>query len=236
MSAPTVTDFAWFYVMLFGDALSLHAAWLAIVIALLGIPLAIHSIRRRRLPASHLFLLLLAVGLPLLCYLISVWGPKPIFAGRQMMSAALSVVLVLALCLEAQSRSLAAGFLGVLAFWVGTSLPEAFPQNSKPPWRDAARVIDARYYSADVFTEEEWVYLPLSYYRKLGRVLLWNEAVARDKVAPILVACRPVSCQDFESGAHTLRRSLIATWTYGTKGQPQVETRTLHLYEVILPR
>jgi mannosyltransferase len=232
MSAPTPTNFAWFYVDLFGLAPWLHAVWLTIALAALATPYAIRSIRRRHLPTSHVFLLILAFGAPLLCYVISILGPKPIFAGRQMMSAALSVALVAALCLDALPRSLAFGFIVALTLWITASLPEAFPQKSKPPWRETARTVNAKYGSADVFTEEQWVYIPLSYYRTEGRVLLWHHGVDESRQGSLLVVCRPVNCQDFESAAFAPRRSLIATWTYGTEGQPELATRTLHLYEI----
>jgi mannosyltransferase len=232
ISVPTLKDFAWFYVSLFGENPALHVTWLAIALVALGAAYAICRIRRRSLPGAHAFLLALALGIPGLCYLISVAGPKPIFAGRQMMSAALSVFLVISLCLEALPSMVAAVLAGVLALWMTVSLPEAFPQNSRAAWREIARAIDARYGPVDVFTEEQWVYIPLSYYRREGHILLWNRDIGADKLHPIVVVCRPFRCEDFESTALASRRSLIATWASATTGDDRMGTRTLHLYEI----
>jgi hypothetical protein len=232
ITEPNLRGFTWFYVSLFGEVPSLRVAWLAIMLVALTAPYAISVIRRETLPFKPVFFVMAAVGIPVFCYLISVWGPKPVFVGRQMIAAGLSVFLVIALCLEALPRTVAAGFTGALALWMAVSLPGAFPQNSKPPWREAARAIDARYGSVDVFTEEEWVNLPLGYYRRKGHVLLWDKAVGQNKHNTIVAICRPFDCLDFESGVLASRRSLVATWSNVTEAQDHLGTRTLHLYEI----
>jgi mannosyltransferase len=230
MAAPNLTDFIWFYVGLFGSPAQVR--WLAILLVLLALAFVVRLVRcRQQLPTEQLFLLVMAFGAPLLCWVISIWGPKSVFAARQLMAPAISLVFVLALCLQATPRIAAAFLVAALAFWMIGAVPAAFPRNAKPPWREIARDIDASHQSANVYTEEPWISDPLGYYRREGKVELVGKTKAV-KLEHDLVVCRPHFCQDFESEESKSRVSLVASWTWGLPGEPRSDLSILRLYQL----
>jgi len=108
-------------------------------------------------------------------------GPKPVFASRQMLAAAIAFVATMGLCLETLPKRLAGVCLLALLIWTAASVPKALPSNVKPPWRSVAAEIDEQYGSMTVVTKEYWVWLPLKHYRKEGGVILWSEFAEREK-------------------------------------------------------
>ena len=236
IETPTITDLVWFYVAIFGSSAA-HARWLGLVLAVLGVAyLGVTyfpgPVRRLRVPMEHVFILLMAFGLPGFCYLISVLGPKPIFASRHLISGALSLVAVLALCLDALPGAAAAGFISALALWMAVALPEAFPRSAKPPWRAIAGAIDASYRSAAIYTKESWIAAPLAYYLKSNTVSLLAPTAAPNELGAVLVMCRAHFCHDFESDPLKSRSSVVASWTWGVGAEHRYDLSVLRLYQL----
>jgi hypothetical protein len=226
---PSLIDFAWFYVSIFGEGL-VQARWLLLLLAFLGGAYIKHLVASKSLPANHMLLFLIGVGLPTVVYLISVWGPKPVFVGRQLLGAAIAFVAAIGLCAATLPKSLAAGLLLTLLAWTTTGLPQGFPHNTRPPWKELAHIIDERYGSIVVVTQEAWVKGPLDYYRKSGPVRLWSEFSELED-NDFLFVCRPVRsrCSNVEIEALKSRRSLVLTKRWGSEASEYTELR---LYEI----
>jgi uncharacterized membrane protein len=228
---PTPSDFVGFYVSVFGHVPGLQTHWLLILLAVLGAAYMRRLAASRNLPADHLLLFLLGFGLPTVAYVMSVWGPKPIFAYRQLLGAGIAFVATTGLCIATLPRSLAGVFLLALLAWTAAALPAAFPHNVNAPWRDVAAQIDDQYSSMIVVTQEGWVSRPLAFYRRAGSVRLWSELTEHEKSDKLLFACRPRRCSDVETEALQSRRSLLATWRWG-RASESTEFYQLFLYEI----
>lgn len=232
MRAPTLADFLQFYVSIFGGEPRVRVRWFLVMLAVLAMVYVCRLVASRNLPAEQLLLWLTGIVVPTVVYIVSAWGPKPVFAERQLLGAAVAFVVLIGLCLAALPRSLAIGFLLILLVWTVTAFPQAFPSNAKPPWRDMAARIDTQYGSMPVVAPEAWVSGPLAYYRRVGSVRLWSEITEHEKGTQLLVACRAfINCSDVEAEGLNSRRSLLATWQWGTfrgGGKPN----QLRLYEL----
>jgi uncharacterized membrane protein len=228
---PAPTDLVWFYVSVFGEAPGVQTVWLAIILAVLGAAYVRHAALSRNLPAHHLFLFLLAFGLPAVVYVISVLGPKPVFASRQMLGAAVAFILTLALCMATLPKTVAAGFWLILLAWTAAALPTAFPHNTKPPWRDVATKLDGQYASVPVVAQERWVVRPLMYYRTSGSVRFWRDLGEKEKTGRLLFACRTFRCSDVEAEALQSRLSLVASWRWGSASE-DTGFNQVFLYEI----
>jgi len=227
MGPPTLMSLVWYYVSLIGNSPKLPGYGLVILLAVPGIAYARRIATSRNLPADHLLLFLIGIGLPALVYIVSVWGPKPVFASRQLLGAGIAIVVAIGLCIATLPRSLAAGFLLALLAWSALSLPEAFPHQTKPPWREVATQVDTQSGSMKVVVQEDWVGQPLDYYRRLGHVRRWSELAEPEKGERLLLVCRPLTCSDVGTEAIKYRGSLLATWRWGSSA----ETTELRLYE-----
>lgn len=216
MGAPTSTDFLRFYVSIFGGESSVRVRWLLVILAILGMAYVRQCVALRSLPAEHLLLLLLGLVVPAVIYVASAWGPKPVFAERQLLCAAVAFVMTIGLCLATLPRILAVGFFFPLLVWTTMAFPQAFPSHAKPPWRDMAARIDAQYGSLPVIVFETWMYWPLTYYRQTGPVRLWSELTEHEKDAQLPVACRSFNCSAVEAEGLISGRSLLATWQWGS--------------------
>lgn len=234
MGPPSPTDFVWFYVSTFGEGPpGLQVRWLLLMLGFPGLAYIRRLVASRNLPASHVLLFLIGVGLPMIVYVVSVWGPKPVFATRQLLAAAIAFVAAIGLCIATLPRTLAAGLLLILLVWTATSLPQSFPLNTKPPWRNIAQRIDEQYGSIAVVTQEAWIGDALEYYRKLGSVRLLSELAQLEESDKILFVCRPVGsrCSNVEIESLKSRRSLLATWQWGTVSAT-TKFNQIRLYEV----
>lgn len=232
MGPPAPTDFVWFYVSIFGDGPWLSARWLLFILVFLGLVYVRNLVSTKSLPISHVLLFLICFGLPTIVYLISVFGPKPVFASRQLLGAAFAFIAAIGLFIATLPKPLGALFLLALLVWETAALPKVFPHNSKPLWRDMAAQIDKQYDSMDVFTQENWVREPLEYYRKVGSVRPWSELAEHKKDHEFLFVCRPNKCSNIETDGLSSRRSLLATLQWGWEIEPHTEHKELILYKI----
>jgi hypothetical protein len=233
IGAPTGTDFAWFYLEIFGEHGIVRTRWLLL---LLAVPIAAYArylILSKSIPAANLLLLLLAVALPLLVWSISAWGPKPVFASRQLLPASIATVVLLGLGVSALPRMLAAAWLAAIVVWVIAAVPTSFPSENKPPWAQIAIEVDSKYGAATVVAQEGWVRDPVAFYRKLGVTMLWAAppVVADPARKIVLFACRPVAsnCSVAESDTSAFRITISREWRWGTGTNP---FKHIRLYEI----
>lgn len=231
MGPPTPSDLVWFYVSIFGDSPWVRARWLLLMLAFLGLAYMRNQVSSRSLSISHALLILIGIGLPTIAYLVSVWGPKPVFASRHLLGAAIAFVAAIGLFISTLPRPFAALLLLALLMWSIAALPEAFPHNTKPPWRDMASQIDKAYGSIAVFTQEDWVRNPLKYYRKVGSVRSLTALVENEKDHEFLFLCRSQRCSEIETKALSSRRIPLMTWEWGSNGGPAVVNQ-LVLYRI----
>lgn len=235
ISAPGPRTLAGFYLSVFGSVPGmrrLQYSLLAVLFAILAAAYVSRMARQRYIPAAHILMFGIAVGVPVAVYVLSVWGPKPVFLPRQLVSSAVAFVVIVALCVAALPSKAAAIYILVLLPWVAAAVPNAFPHNSKPPWRELAAEIDGKYGSVVVAAQEEWVRRPLTYYRTRGVVRLWSAFDDKQKLERFLVVCRPESarvgtlCSEVASGELQSRSVLVDTWRWNFR------QNELHLYDV----
>jgi mannosyltransferase len=231
--APSsLADLWWFYVSIFGSGPGMPTCWLLIAFLIPGFFYGYRILSLKNLPLNNTLFLIIGIGFPIIIYLESVWGPKPIFVGRQMLGAALAALTVLGLCLATLPRNFAAVLLLFIVAWTAISTPSAFPHYTKPPWRAMAAFIDERYGDISVILQENWPKDPLQYYRKKGVVRHWNEVPDSGKEDHFLFLCRnPIQpkCSNIENEVFQSRRLLLKTMRWGHEPTDYPELR---LYEV----
>jgi 4-amino-4-deoxy-L-arabinose transferase-like glycosyltransferase len=228
---PSPSDFLWFYVSIFGQSPSMRTRWLVMVLAVLGGAYAWRFVVSGRPPAMHTLLFLVAFGFPMVVFAASVWGPKPIFVSRQLLVAAIAFVAVAGLCISSLPRTVGAVLLMVLVAWTATSLPQSFPHNAKPPWRDLAQRIDEQYGPIDVITQEGWVGHPLNYYRRSGSVRILPAHVQLEQTDEFMFVCRPIQskCSKVKDKGLEFRSSLLESWRWGITDS---EWNEIRLYRI----
>jgi uncharacterized membrane protein len=232
IGSPTAQNFAWFYVEIFGEHGFLRARWLALLLAVPIVGYARYLFVNKSVPATHLLLLLAAVALPLLVWLVSVWGPKPVFASRQLLPASIAAVVLLGLGISALPAMLAAACLVAIGVWVVAAVPASFPSENKPPWMQIAVEIDSKYGSTTVVAHEGWIRYPLAFYRKLGVTTLQapHSAVVDPAQELVLFACRPaLNCSIPESDTRGFHVNLSREWRWGVGASTYNHIR---LYEI----
>jgi len=79
----------------------------------------------------------------------------------------------------------------VLIAWCILNVPNAFPENSKPPWRFIAGLIVQKYQDQKIVVQESWVGRPLSYYLNKDIHYLNNSTNYLDKKKQFIFVCRP---------------------------------------------
>ena len=227
MPAPTPGELAWFFTALFGDPPGVRQVWLLGLLALLVLAYLKAQLPGKRLPAEHVFFLLLGLAIPVFVWVISALGPKPVFAQRQLLGSALALAVLTGFALASLPRLAAMLTLAVLTLWTAAALPSAFPRTFKPPWRDIAAQLDRELGSERIITQEVWVRNPLRWYRQSGEVEHWEDSSpGADR---FLFICRPGQCSRIEAAEFRTRSRLRDRWEWaGETSQPG----ELELYEV----
>lgn len=226
MERPTASEFGWFFVSIFGEAPWLKPRWLLIALLALLIGYVRHAIVSKRWVRHELLMFAIAFGLPTIAFAISVLGPKPILASRQLLGAATALVIALGLCIQLLPRRFATlVVIGILA-WIVSAFPDSFASNATPPWREINAQIEARYGAAPVFGQSRWVRDPLSYYRKSANVLRWHE---RPESEPhdVVFVCHVArgGCATIEKEPFKAQSVLVATYTWGRNASPYRQVR-----------
>lgn len=216
LGPPSLMELAWFFVSVFGESPDLQARWLMAAMAVPGLVYLKRFAAARRLPAGHALIFSIGFGVPVLVYALSVLGPKPVFAARQLMGASIAFVAAIGIFMSAMPRAMAALNAAVLFLFIGTSLPMGLPHDLKPPWRDMVKQMEEKHGALEVVAQETWIQAPLKYYRTSGEVRLWRDpsGAAGEK---FLYACRPIGsrCSMIESGALKARGALSMEWNWG---------------------
>jgi hypothetical protein len=221
ITAPTPGLFAWLYVSVLGDVPGIATRELLVLpLAALGAAYVWRVARAGQLQRDHVVLFTISFVVPLVVFALSLWGPKPVFASRQLLASATAFVTIVALCLAAMPHRIAAVAVVVLVAWTAIALPQAFAHNTKPPWGEIAAWLDASAASATVVAQETWVSRPLAHYRSQGTVRLWSELDYGRRVGALLYVCRPSSsaashCSEVDAETWPPRWSLERTWRWG---------------------
>jgi len=224
MTPPASTDFVWFYVSIFGESQLLRVRWLLLFAALVA-ALVMRRALAQQIASRHALLVALAVAPPLAMYLFSVLGDKPLFASRQLLGAALAFVMVTALCAAALPRKLGHASLLALIAWAATSVHHAFPAHVKPPWREIAEFVDARFPARVTVAQDWWIEVPFAHYSR-GHLLPLALRMHDDPAAAMLLLCRAARCaHTLEANGLTGRARRVQTWSWGSSG-------SLELFEV----
>jgi hypothetical protein len=217
MTAPASTDFIWFYVSIFGESRLLRTRWLLLLAALVA-AFVVRRVLRQQVAREYALLVALAVMPPLLVYLLSVAGDKPLFASRQLLGSALAFVMVTGLCAAALPRMLGLVSICALILWAATSVHHAFPAHVKPPWRDIAAFVDAGNPAAQVLVDDWWIEVPLNHYLRSAKVAPLATP-ARHAATPALFMCHASRCAPtLDAGGLRARARHIRSWTWGAAG------------------
>lgn len=225
---PSRLTFLWFYVSIFGTRFATR--WLFLTLSALVIAYTYSLYIKRIFPKEHRLLTLLAFGLPLIVYGISIWGPKSIFVYRQLEGAALATLLVTGLLAAELPKWTARAFLCILIGWSAASCRMALPDVVNPPWRETAQWIEQTYGSKLLIADDLYSQPGIEYYHKSGNVVLWPDMHRDQRRHSFLLACRPANCRTMlqELGA---RATLVKTWHWDYS-QGIMPYNQLMLYEV----
>ncbi|MFO1187528.1 MAG: glycosyltransferase family 39 protein [Alphaproteobacteria bacterium] len=227
MGKPSLIELAWFYVSLFGEAFPSRGLFL-----LLLIPAAAYVWRAwkaNRLPALHALLIALAIGLPLITYVLSIAGPKPVFAPRQLEIAGFAFIALIAMGLERLPSYAGAAVGAALIGWCIASIPEAYPHNVKPPWREVAREVAEKHTGAPLIVEEREFRRSVGYYAPATEIALWSEFPEAARIRRFTFLCRPFKCDALK--ALEPRAAMVARWHWNTS-RGDTDYNQLKLYEV----
>jgi len=224
---PTVRDFPWFYVSIFGEPAHVRARVLLLLLGAMGVYWAYQQVRAGARRPEYQLLAAIAFGVPAVIWALSVWGPKPAFASRQLLAPAVAFLILVGVMLEALPRRWGVLCWLALLAWTAAAIPGAFPSNVKPPWRDIGARVDAERGALPVVTLETWVQNPLEFY-SVGPVLLRPHPASADTI-PFLLVCRPIKCADDASGFEAFDTVPVASWSWGPRGPVTAHT-TVKLY------
>jgi hypothetical protein len=89
---PSLRRLARFYVSIFGAGPRLLAGLVLLTLAFLGAAYMRRAVTSRSLPTIHVLLILVGIGVPMMTYGVSIVGPRPVFAERQLLGAAVAFV------------------------------------------------------------------------------------------------------------------------------------------------
>lgn len=232
ISKPPALALAWMFMSIFGSPPDLQTRWLLLLLCALGVAYLISLARRRCIPAEHALLLLVGIALPVAVFLLSVWGPKPIFASRQLLGPALAFVAVVGLAIAALPTAFGAAMMAALLVWTAASLPEAFPENTKPPWRAITARLAASRGSMPVVASEGWARDPVDHYARAGLVTMLDDLTGKQRSGAFLFVCRVAKCEAMETPEFAPRQRILTDWVWGREGI-RAKSDKVVLYEVM---
>lgn len=229
LGRPDFPDFLRFYASIFGEGWRLLSRKWVFFAALAAVAVWYAKGRAEKggVPPGHVLLLLAGVGFPLAVWLLSVFGPKPVFLPRQLIGGAVAAVLALGACLSALRRPLALAVLGLAVAWVAMWVPESYRQAAaRPPWREMGRFIDETYGPEPLLTRETWVRNSIAHYRTAGPVQRWDGfPEAGDRA---LFLCRSSRCGDTDALAGQAEAHMIKSMRWSG----EYYTEYLQLFEI----
>jgi len=173
LHAPSLATVFRFYASFFGTTWWLFEhLWLIVAILAFLVAMCTWScLREGRIPPAHVLFFLVGFVFPVAVFAVSVFGPKPIFLGRQLIAAAIIAFAGLGVCLSPYRRPLAFGFLALVVVWILRGIPESYRlAAARPPWKEMAQAIDAEYGSKELLADENWVRNSVAFYRQGGPV------------------------------------------------------------------
>ena len=229
---PRPFELIWFFVASIGADTGLPSIVLLALLCLPALSFAWARLAARRLPGHEVFLALVAFGIPLLVFTISVLGPKPVFAPRQLLVPALCFVLLIGIAVQTLPRGAAATVAAALVLWSAVALGREPPSTMFGPWRELAARVDRIAGPAPLLTVEATTALYLGFYRRTGAAKPIQSAAALRSATPLFVACRPFKCAELQDRRLAGRRRLLGDWRWGAADTNQA-TRELRLYRLL---
>jgi len=227
MQRPETGDLFWHFIAPFGSPSVLQVRWLVLAMLGVGLVYAWKAAAARKLPAMHALLLLVGLGVPVFVFVVSVIGPKPVFATRQLLGSAFACIAMLGVCLTTLRRPVALGITALVLLWTVSGLPGSLPHaNARPPWKAMAGFIDGRYGSRLALAQESWVQSPLEYYRGSGPFRVQDDL--SDIGDDALFVCRSSRCSSIDGALGAGRAVLVETMPWGR----EESGLKLHLFEV----
>lgn len=214
MQRPQGADLLWHFISVFGSSSLIQVRWLVLVMLGVGLAYAWKGVATRKLPAMHALLLIIGFGIPVFVFMVSVVGPKPVFATRQLLGSAFACIAMLGVCLTALRGPVAFGLIAFFLAWTVSGFPESLPHaNARPPWKAMAGFIDGKYGERLVLAQEGWVQSPLEYYRASGPVRVLGEFSGIEDAAAFV--CRSSRCSAIEEEQGEGRAVLVKTMPWG---------------------
>ncbi len=218
MTTPSLTDFAWYYVSIFGDATGFPARWLFGALIIPGIFYLYDIIKKKDITLEEQLLILLGIAVPIIMFLLSIWGPKPLFAGRQLIGNASAFLILVGLSISKFPRIFQIAVISFFVIWVALALPNAFPKYSKPPWKEISHHLNLNYDSAIVVTEENWVKMNIQWYGEKIYLRFWKELKDDEKSSTFLFVGRPGKQTTLQiAELENLTKVAVKKWFWGSK-------------------
>jgi len=234
---PVLIDIPAFYVDIFGRLpikgnlrLSLVALLLLVAAFLVASIVIRHSSVDLRLALT---LIALSSFAPVAAWLISRYGPKSIWASRQLIGSAVFFICLIGMGMTVGLRRRWVGVVlgSMLAMWCVFTVPGAFPQHSRPPWRSMARTLGDRARGEDVFGEEPWTVVPLRYYSRDNSVYdLSDYENQPDTADRIVFVCRPTRCEKLGKFTNVYRIRDKEVMSFGSAGGTQETSTIIDIY------
>jgi hypothetical protein len=172
-----------------------------------------------------IFFGILALFGPLVAFFASQYGPVSVWAPRQLIGPIIFFVCLIGIAL-ALFRGWMRILLGlVLIAWCILNVPNAFPENSKPPWRFVASLIAQKYQDQNIVVQERWMGEPLRYYLNKDVHYLNNFKNGFDRAEQFVFVCRPRVCDKLSEIQSKYK--ILDKETINSKGG---EYRTIYIY------
>ncbi|MCP5142701.1 MAG: glycosyltransferase family 39 protein [Gammaproteobacteria bacterium] len=207
---PDINTFVWFFVALFGEFDALQVRWLMLALLIILGAYAVKLLRKRRLPAEHAYLVLLALLVPLAAFALSVAGPRSIFVPRQLIGSGIAFTALLGLGLNAMPRALGAVLLSALLAWVIYAFPNDGRDMTRQPWREIFAELARAHEGVPMLAQEPWIFQPMGRYQPQGTPIKLVDALGvADVKAPFLFVCRPLRCWLMDEPQRASRATLV---------------------------
>ena len=233
MERPGPIELPWFYISIFGTNSGVPSRWLVLLLVGLGIACTWRFLSSKRALPRHLpLLVIIAFGLPGLVFAISLLGPKPVFAPRQLLVSGVALVALVAIALAWLPRLAGQSVALLLLVWTVASMPSSLPHHANPPWRAMAQYLDRDFSHEDAVVEESWIGDPLAFYRRAGAVVPVQALGLEQRDAGFLFICRMRRCSSLGNDEFAGRARPLSVWAWGD-GDPSNDRDHLRVYRVL---
>jgi hypothetical protein len=209
LSKPELADLPTFYLDIFGLLPITGTARILVII--LALMLASILISWQNVRWAWIFSMVFLIVFPVATiWLISRYGPISVWAPRQLIGSAVAFICLIGVAIGLHRRWPAIILGMALLVWCVLTLPDAFPEHTKTPWRAIVRLLDENAADYEIVAVDGWVANPLRFYSRRNNIFDWNQWQSRlGKTDRVLFVCRPIRCEELKKFARDYRASNV---------------------------